>query len=365
MKKGENISHKDKDNKNNGGKEKEKLSPMRKKISAMLTLQTFFVVLIVAAIAASIAIMYRVVITKMHLIGILSMLVPVIILITLVNFLFTRYIYRYLDKISYAMQKVADGDYTVRLDTGKDQPFRELYQNFNKMAEELCGVEMLKNDFINGYAHELRTPIASINGFAEMILKSEGTLSREEMRTYLEIIASESRRLADLAGNSLLMSKLDTQKIIPDKKPYSLDEQLRRCCILLSSQWSEKDIDMSTDLDEATYVGDPDLMQHLWINLLNNAIKYTPKGGGISVSLKNLGGAVRVCVADTGKGISQEDIDRIFDKYYQTDKSHSKRGLGLGLSICKRIVQLCGGEISVESKLGEGSSFIVTLPQAK
>ena len=216
-------------------KSKEKLSPMRKKISAMLTLQTFFVVLIVAAIAASIAIMYRVVITKMHLIGILSMLVPVIILITLVNFLFTRYIYRYLDKISDAMQKVADGDYTVRLDMGKDQPFRELYQNFNKMAEELCGVEMLKNDFINGYAHELRTPITSINGFAEMILNNAGTMSKEEMRTYLEIIASESRRLADLAGNSLLMSKLDTQKIIPDKKAYSLDEQLRRCCILLSS----------------------------------------------------------------------------------------------------------------------------------
>ena len=343
-------------------KSKEKLSPMRKKISAMLTLQTFFVVLIVAAIAASIAIMYRVVITKMHLIGILSMLVPVIILITLVNFLFTRYIYRYLDKISYAMQKVADGDYTVRLDTGKDQPFRELYQNFNKMAEELCGVEMLKNDFINGYAHELRTPITSINGFAEMILNNAGTMSKEEMRTYLEIIASESRRLADLAGNSLLMSKLDTQKIIPDKKAYSLDEQLRRCCILLSSQWQGKEIDMTMDLDEAIFVGDPDLMQHLWINLLTNAIKYTPKGGSITVTLKKEGKTLNISVSDTGKGIAKEDLDRVFDKYYQTDKSHSKRGLGLGLSICKRIVQLCGGDISVQSTLGEGSTFTVKLP---
>lgn len=343
-------------------KSKEKLSPMRKKISAMLTLQTFFVVLIVAAIAASIAIMYRVVITKMHLIGILSMLVPVIILITLVNFLFTRYIYRYLDKISDAMQKVADGDYTVRLDMGKDQPFRELYQNFNKMAEELCGVEMLKNDFINGYAHELRTPITSINGFAEMILNNAGTMSKEEMRTYLEIIASESRRLADLAGNSLLMSKLDTQKIIPDKKAYSLDEQLRRCCILLSSQWQGKEIDMTMDLDEAIFVGDPDLMQHLWINLLTNAIKYTPKGGSITVTLKKEGKTLNISVSDTGKGIAKEDLDRVFDKYYQTDKSHSKRGLGLGLSICKRIVQLCGGDISVQSTLGEGSTFTVKLP---
>ena len=344
-------------------KTKEQLSPMRKKISAMLTLQTFLVVLIVMVIATALALMYRVVITDMHMIGVLSMLVPIVVLVTLVNFLFTRFIYRYLDKISDAMQKVADGDYTVRLDTEKDQPFRELYRNFNTMAEELGGVEMLKNDFINGYAHELRTPITSINGFAEMLLNDDGTLSREEKRSYLEIIASESRRLADLAGNSLLMSRLDTQKIIPDKKPFSLDEQLRRCSILLSGQWTEKELDMTMDLDEAVYVGDYDLMQHLWINLLTNAVKYTPKGGSITVTLKNEEKFIAVSVADTGKGISPEDRERIFDKYYQTDKSHSKRGLGLGLAICKRIVQLCNGSLTVESDVGVGSTFTVKLPK--
>ena len=345
-------------------KTKEQLSPMRKKISAMLTLQTFFVVLIVVVVAGAIALMYRVAITDMHMIGVLSMLVPIVVLVTLVNFLFTRYIYRYLDKISDAMQKVADGDYTVRLDAEKDQPFRELYRNFNTMAEELGGVEMLKNDFINGYAHELRTPITSINGFAEMLLNDDGTLSREEKRSYLEIIASESRRLADLAGNSLLMSRLDTQKIIPDKKPFSLDEQLRRCSILLSGQWTEKELDMTMDLDEAVYVGDYDLMQHLWINLLTNAVKYTPKGGSITVTLKNEEKFIAVSVADTGKGIPPEDRERIFDKYYQTDKSHSKRGLGLGLAICKRIVQLCNGTLEVESEVGEGSTFTVRLPKS-
>ena len=344
-------------------KTKEQLSPMRRKISAMLTLQTFFVVLIVMVIATALALMYRVVITDMHMIGVLSMLVPIVVLVTLVNFLFTRYIYRYLDKISDAMQKVADGDYTVRLDAEKDQPFRELYRNFNTMAEELGGVEMLKNDFINGYAHELRTPITSINGFAEMLLNDDGTLSREEKRSYLEIIASESRRLADLAGNSLLMSRLDTQKIIPDKKPFSLDEQLRRCSILLSGQWTEKELDMTMDLDEAVYVGDYDIMQHLWINLLTNAVKYTPKGGSITVTLKNEEKFIAVSVADTGKGIPPEDRERIFDKYYQTDKSHSKRGLGLGLAICKRIVQLCNGSLTVESDVGVGSTFTVKLPK--
>lgn len=320
--------------------------------------------LIVVVVAGAIALMYRVAITDMLTIGVLSVLVPVVLLVTLVNFLFTRYIYRYLDKISYAMQKVADGDYTVRLDAEKDQPFRELYRNFNTMAEELGGVEMLKNDFINGYAHELRTPITSINGFAEMLLNDDGTLSREEKRSYLEIIASESRRLADLAGNSLLMSRLDTQKIIPDKKPFSLDEQLRRCSILLSGQWTEKELDMTMDLDEAVYVGDYDLMQHLWINLLTNAVKYTPKGGSITVTLKNEEKFIAVSVADTGKGIPPEDRERIFDKYYQTDKSHSKRGLGLGLAICKRIVQLCNGTLEVESEVGVGSTFTVRLPKS-
>ena len=343
-------------------KTKEQLSPMRKKISAMLTLQTFFVVLIVVVVAGAIALMYHVAITDMLTIGVLSMLVPIVVLVTLVNFLSTRYIYRYLDKISDAMQKVADGDYTVRLDAEKDQPFRELYRNFNTMAEELGGVEMLKNDFINIYSHELRTPVTAINGFAEMLLKNDGSVSNEEARSYLEIIASESRRLADLIGNSLLMSKLDSQKIIPDKKTYSLDEQLRRCSILLSSQWQEKELDMTMDLEEASYTGDPDLMQHLWLNLMTNAIKYTPKNGSVTVTLKKEANFLVVTVADTGKGIAPEERERIFDRYYQTDKSHTNRGLGLGLSICKRIVQLCNGSISVESKVGEGSAFIVRLP---
>ena len=340
-------------------KTKEQLSPMRRKISAMLTLQTFFVVLIVMVIATAIALMYRVAITDMHMIGVLSMLVPIVVLVTLVNFLFTRFIYRYLDKISDAMQKVADGDYTVRLDAEKDQPFRELYRNFNTMAEELGGVEMLKNDFINGYAHELRTPITSINGFAEMLLNDDGTLSREEKRSYLEIIASESRRLADLAGNSLLMSRLDTQKIIPDKKPFSLDEQLRRCSILLSGQWTEKELDMTMDLDEAVYVGDYDLMQHLWINLLTNAVKYTPKGGSITVTLKNEEKFIAVSVADTGKGIRKKDLGSVFAPGFTT----KKRGWGLGLSLAKRIVEeYHRGRIFVKStEVGRGTVFRVEL----
>ena len=344
-------------------KKKEPLPPLRKNLSALLTLQTFVVLFLVSVVAFSLAMMYRTVITAEHLYGILSMLVPIAIFVSLVNATFSRYMYKYLDDLSKAMSKVAGGDFSVRLDAEKKQPFREVYRDFNTMAEELGGVELMKNDFINGYAHELRTPISSINGFAEMLLKQGASLGEEEKRTYLEIIASESRRLADLAGNSLLLSKLDSQKIIADKKPYSLDEQLRRCSILLSEQWTQKGIDFEMSLDAAQYKGDQDLMQHLWLNLMGNAVKYTPKGGSISVTLKNEPSSLTVVVADTGRGIAKEDLDKIFDKYYQTDKSHSKQGLGLGLSISKRIVELCGGEISVKSALGEGSSFKVVLPK--
>ena len=343
-------------------KKKEELPPLRRNLSALLTVQTFFVLLVVAAIAFAMAMMYRTVITANHLYGILSMMVPIVLLVSLINASVSRFMYKYLNDLSKAMSKVAGGDFSVRLDAEQKQPFREVYRDFNTMAEELGGVEMLKNDFVNGYAHELRTPITSINGFAEMLLKEDASLSEEERRTYLEIIASESRRLADLAGNSLLLSKLDSQKIITDKKTFSLDEQLRRCCILLSKQWTEKNLSLETELEPASFTGDEDLMQHLWINLLSNAVKYTPAGGSVTVTLKNLPGKLSVCVADTGRGIAKEDLDKIFDKYYQTDKSHSKRGLGLGLAIVKRIVQLCGGEISVTSTPGEGSACTVTLP---
>ena len=343
-------------------KKKAEIPPLRKNLSSMLTMQTGAVLLTVILIGGALSAMYNTKVDSNNIFVILSMLIPLFLLISFINVGVSRYMYKYLNALSSAMTKVADGDFSVRLDTEKKQPFREVYRDFNTMAEELGGVEMLKNDFINIYSHELRTPVTAINGFAEMLLKDDGSVSKEEARSYLEIIASESRRLADLIGNSLLMSKLDSQKIIPDKKTYSLDEQLRRCSILLSSQWQEKELDMTMDLEEASYTGAPDLMQHLWLNLMTNAIKYTPKNGSITITLKKDANFFVVTVADTGKGIAPEERERIFDRYYQTDKSHTNRGLGLGLSICKRIVQLCNGSIAVESKVGEGSAFIVRLP---
>ena len=220
---------------------------------------------------------------------------------------------------------------------------------------------MLRTDFVNSYSHEFKTPIASISGFAQILLDEQNTLTDEERKTYLSIIAQEAERLSKLSSDTILLSQLESQKILADKKPYYLDEQIRRCVIMLSNQWSEKEINVVGDIDEVLYSGDEDMMQHLWLNLLNNAIKFTPKGGTITVALKQDGQKITASIADTGVGMSEEMTQRIFDKYYQGSTSKSGSGLGLGLSIVYRIVRLCKGKIKVESKLGEGTKFIIEL----
>ena len=267
--------------------------------------------------------------------------------------------YRYISSLTKGINHVADGDFNIRLNVNKAGPLKDVYTNFNKMGAELQSVQTLRNDFVNNFSHEFKTPISSINGFATLLL--EETVSEEDKRQYLEIIANESKRLASLADSSLLLSKLESQQFIFDKKPYSLDEQIKHCAILLSKEWSKKEIEFTADLDQVQYSGNSDLMQHVWINLLANAIKFTPEHGEITVTLKKADNLIQVAVNDTGKGMSEEEIARIFVKYYQADSSANK-GLGLGLAIVKRIIDLSGGRIEVKSKINEVSSFKVYLP---
>jgi signal transduction histidine kinase len=144
---------------------------------------------------------------------------------------------------------------------------------------------------------------------------------------------------------------------------YDLGEQVRQCSIILSKDWMAKGLQFSGDFQTATFVGNKELMQHLWLNLLTNAIKYTPKGGEINVEVLLQDGNILVKISDTGEGMTPETMEHIFDPYYQGDKSHSQSGLGLGLPIAKRIVELSNGEILVKSQLSVGSEFTVRLPQ--
>ena len=258
------------------------------------------------------------------------------------------------------LRAVAGGDYSVRLKTDKHQLLDDLCEDFNRMTEELQSVRTLREDFVNSYSHEFKTPITAIKGFAELL--SEPDLTVEERQQYLRIIQDESARLAELTNRTLLLTKLQSQRFLPDQTTFSLDEQIRRCAILCAHSWEEKRLTFSAELESVDCTSNEELLRQVWINLLNNAIRYTPPGGEIGVELRQVGGEAVVRVWDTGSGMTPEVQSHIFEKYYQGAAEDKKHGLGLGLSIVHRIIELMEGRIEVDSQPQQGSSFTVYLP---
>jgi signal transduction histidine kinase len=294
-------------------------------------------------------------------VNMVGMIGPMGLIMGLVSYASLKAETRYTSELLSAIEDVADGKFGIRLREDGRGPFREVFANFNGMCEELQSVQTLRDDFINHFSHEFKTPITSISGFAKLIL--EENVSDEERAQYLKIIASESERLAEMSSNALMITKLESQYRIMDKAPYALDEQIKQCVILLSPLWTKKRIDLSADLEPATYTGNADLMRHVWINLLGNAIKFTPERGKVSLSLKRRDTTFVVTVTDTGKGMASEELARAFEKYYQGNSVRATKGLGLGLAIVKRIVELSEGRIEVRSALGKGSAFTAYLPE--
>lgn len=267
-----------------------------------------------------------------------------------------------LKKLSEAQKEITGGNFNVRLDESKAPgEMKMLFRSFNQMASELSETEIFRNDFINNFSHEFKTPIVSIRGFAHQLLYDD-SLTDEQKKEYLTIIASESDRLTTMSANVLLLSKLEHQQIVGMPTEFYLDEQIRHCILLLEKQWEEKEIELNIDLAEIRYRADEELLSHVWMNLLSNAVKFTPHKGTITVSAVKDQDGVTVKIADNGCGIDKESIAHIFDKFYQEDHSRTTRGNGLGLSLVKRIVELMQGEVSVRSEIGHGSEFTVTLP---
>ena len=227
------------------------------------------------------------------------------------------------------------------------------------MAEELENTEMLRGDFINNFSHEFKTPIVSIAGLAKLVNK--GDLDEEQRSQYLNTIESESLRLADMATNVLNLKKVENQTILSEITEYNLSEQIRSCVLLLENKWTQKDIGLSLDFDEINIEGNEELLKQIWINLTDNAIKFSPKGGTVTIEIEEDSEYTTVRVKNTGSEISEADRRKIWNKFYQADKSHTTEGNGIGLAIVKRIVDLHGGEVGVESGNGE-VCFYVVLP---
>lgn len=267
-------------------------------------------------------------------------------------------------RILSAAEKIMRGDLTARvqpprgIDTMGD--FNIIIDYFNRMAEELSGMETLRTDFIANVSHELKTPLAVMQNYAAML--AQPNLPEEKRREYADAITGASRRLASLITNILKLNKLENQQIFPDVQAYDLGEQLCECLLAFESVWEEKHLEIETDIaEDVTVRTDPELLALVWNNLFSNAIKFTQPEGKIGLSLKAEGEFAVVQISDTGCGISEEVGRHIFEKFYQGDPSHASQGNGLGLALVKRVIDITGGDIGVESQVGVGSTFTVRL----
>lgn len=273
-----------------------------------------------------------------------------------------------LHRLAEATEQVAGGDFSVYVPTvhtaDKLDYLDVMIMDFNKMVEELGSVETLKTDFVSNVSHEMKTPIAVIKNYAELLQTGKG--SEEEKQEYARNIEEAAGRMSDLISNILRLNKLENQRIDPEIVTYDLCGQLEECILNYEEMWDEKELELEIEMDERAPVqADRRLMELVWNNLLSNAAKFTEPGGTVSVRQTSRKDFIEVSVSDTGCGMSKESVRHIFDKFYQGDTSHSKEGNGLGLALVKRILILMNGEITVVSEEGKGSTFTVRLPAAK
>lgn len=259
-----------------------------------------------------------------------------------------------------AMKTVAGGDFSVRLDTDtRAREIREIYSGFNLMAHELAATEILQTDFVSNVSHEFKTPINAIEGYTTLLQGCENL--DDDQKQYVEKILFNTQRLSSLVGNILLLSKIENQLIQTNQTRFSLDEQIRQSIVALEPAWAAKEIEFDVDMDNVEYLGNENLLHHIWDNLIGNAIKFDPQCGLVRIRLRRDGNTVVFTIEDSGPGISEEAKKHIFDKFYQADSSHKDEGNGLGLALVKRILTIIGGEISAENLNGGGCAFIVTL----
>lgn len=269
--------------------------------------------------------------------------------------------FRPIRELSVAMKNVTDGDFKVQLHRkSKIKEIEDIYSNFNCMVKELSATEILQTDFVSNVSHEIKTPVNAIEGYAMLLQDSQCT--EEERNQYIEKILFNTKRFSELVSNVLLLSKIENQSIETKQTKFRLDEQIRQSVMLFEAQWVEREIELDIDLEQTEYVGNESLLMHVWTNLLGNAIKFSPQGATVTITLIKDAKNIIYTIEDSGIGISADAKKHIFDKFYQADSSHKQEGNGLGLALVKRILDSCGAEILIESIEGKGSKFTVVLP---
>ncbi len=274
------------------------------------------------------------------------------------------YITSPIELINKATTEVARGHFNVELsETMRAAEIRQMAENFNIMTRELSSIKLFRSDFVNNVSHEFKTPLSVIEGYATLL--QDAQLDEQTKQVYVTKIIDQTQHLTKLTGNILNLSQLENQEHVLDKKHFALDEQLRQSVLDFEPQWSKKSLDLDIELDPIHYYGNADLLTQVWQNIMSNAIKFSPNGGQLSLSLKESEQFIKIKFTDTGCGMTKEEQHLIFDKFYQCDTSHSTKGNGLGLTIAKRIVELHHGSIRVQSEKNQYTTFIISLPKSK
>lgn len=287
--------------------------------------------------------------------GIVSILIGVILTLTLSYFPL-----RPVSQLIHAIHAVADGNFHTKINMKHPREFRELSESFNQMTDELSSIEMLRSDFINNFSHEFKTPIVSIMGFAQLLKK--GNINEEERSEYLDIIISECKRLSDLSTNVLNLSKVESISMLSDTAPFPVSEQIREAILQLEQKWEKKEIEFDLHLKDCKLTGRADLLKQVWVNLIDNAVKFSSSGGKIEIRTYQKDSFFYFQICDNGIGMDAQTQEQIFDRFYQGDLSHSTEGNGLGLSLVQKIILLHHGTIQVNSEPGKGSIFTIALP---
>lgn len=291
-------------------------------------------------------------------------IIACVIISAVITFFMSKILSRPFKKLLSILNSLAAGNYTARVHFGKSArrflAVRELEESFNTMAAELQNTEMLRSDFINNFSHEFKTPLSSILGFTRLLKYDSPEPERQS--EYLDIIEQEAMRLSSMATGILNLTKIENQEILSAVTEFNISEQIRSCILLLQPKWEQKDLELRIDIDEFTAEADAEMLKQVWINLLDNAIKFTPKNGDIFITGSQTDQDITVNIGNTGSEIPPDAQSRIFGKFYQADESHAGQGNGIGLSIVKRIVQLHKGEVSVTSGNMQ-TVFTVTLPK--
>ena len=278
----------------------------------------------------------------------------------IINSLTIKTVIKPIKAVSDAMQQVTRGNFDIQLEVVGNDEISVLQRNFNTMTDGLKQNEEMSKNFASIVSHEYKTPIAAITGYAQLLYN--GGLEEEEEKQYIKTILEQSKRLSNLSVNMLQLARLDSNTVGMSKEMFSLDEQIRNVIVNMENLWEQKNIEMDINLDKAQVYCNSQMLYHVWENLLSNAIKFTPENGKITVTCQVSDNYAVVKVADTGCGISPENIPHIFERFYKSDSEVNADGNGLGLAITQKIIQLSGGKVSVESEAGKGSLFTVTLP---